>query len=435
MEFPEPQHPTSSTISFQQLWKEFLPLSLSDVTMAGGDPLLTATLAHLPDARNNLAAVGIARTLAIFLESPIIMILHASNTLAADRRSRLALWHFTLIAGGTLSGLLLLLSIPAIFKVVGANLLGVSAGLLPIVSQVLLLMILWPFAIAWRRYFQGLLIYHGRSKSIAQASIVRLLTMGLVLAIGVYLRAGGAVLAGSSLILGVLVETLLITWMAQRTGALVPPPVTDRVVPSDLRDIWRFYWPLANTMLVTWGGRAVLVAIVARAWDGPIALAAWPAAWGLVLLIANSTRMVQQLVIKYQGRGSQRLLLIFALVVGLGCAGLLLLLSTTVVGDWLIQAFVGSDRALIDRIKPVLLICTVIPLLVSLQNAVQGFLVGTGRTGQVNRATMLGTSILLVTAGLLVKVGFSGSVAAAIAMGAAMLTEVGLLCQQLRIVD
>jgi progressive ankylosis protein len=107
-----------------------------------------------------------------------------------------------------------------------------------------------------------------------------------------------------------------------------------------------------------------------------------------------------------------------------------LLLSTTAWGDRLIQAFIGSDRALVDGIKPVLLICTAIPLLVALQNAIQGFLVGRGRTGQVNLATWLGTSVLLGLAGLLVSKGLPGALAAAIAMGVAMCTEVFLLGKQ-----
>ena len=208
--------------------------------MACGDPVLTSTLAHLPDARQNLAAVGIAKTLAIFFESPIIMILHASNTLAGTQLGRRALWRFTLLAGGILSTVLIILSLPVVFNIVGTSFLGVPPALLAIVSQVLLLMGLWPFLIAWRRYFQGLLIYHGNSGAIAQASIMRLLTIMLALAAGVWLNASGALLAGSSVMLGLIVETLLITWIADRCGATVPPPPSDTVAPQNLTEIWHF---------------------------------------------------------------------------------------------------------------------------------------------------------------------------------------------------
>ena len=89
-------------VSIWSLWKQFLPLSLSDVTMAFGDPAITATLAQLPNARINLASVGVAKSLAVFFESPIIMLLHASNSLAGSKTSRAALWRFTLLAMGIL---------------------------------------------------------------------------------------------------------------------------------------------------------------------------------------------------------------------------------------------------------------------------------------------------------------------------------------------
>ncbi len=41
----------------------------------------------------------------------------------------------------------------------------------------------------------------------------------------------------------------------------------------------------------------------------------------------------------------------------------------------MIQSFVGNDLDLVNSIRPVLQICTLVPLLVALQNATQGFLV------------------------------------------------------------
>ena len=421
-------------IGLVNLWKEFLPLSLSDVTMACGDPLITTTLAHLPDARSNLAAIGIAKALAVFFESPIIMILHAANALAPQKASRQALWRFVLLAGGGLSLLLGIVALPNVFSLLGSNILGVPAELSQIVGQVLLVMCLWPFTIAWRRYFQGLLIYHGNSRAVAQASILRLGAVGILLTIGFSIQMSGFLLAGITLIFGVIVEAIAVTIAARRCGATLPPPQREDLpkLPHNLPQVWRFYWPLANSMLVVWGGRAILVGILARSQDASIALAAWPAAWGLVLVIANSTRMVQQIIIKYRGKVSNRLLMIFALTVGGLCSSLLLLTSTTGVGDRIIQSFIGNDLELVNSIKPILLLCVGVPLLVALQNATQGFLVGEGRTGRVNQATWIGTTVLLSIAFVAVQLKLSGGVAAAIAMVSSIFIEVACLIMKRR---
>jgi progressive ankylosis protein len=414
----------SREVGLGTLWREFLPLSLSDITMAFGDPMVTTALAHLPDARTNLAAVGIAKSLAIFFESPIIMILHASNALAADQMSRKALWRFTLIAGGGLSLLLTLLSVPIFFAAVGSRIFGVPAELAATVRQVLFLMGGWAFAIAWRRYFQGLLIFQGQSHAIAKASITRLMTLGLVLALGFVSNIPGAILAGLALILGVIVEAILVTIFAYRSGATLPPPPTETQLPQNLQQVWRFYFPLGNTMMVVWGGRALLMGIIARGGDAEIAIASWSAAWGLVLVIANSTRMIQQIIIKYRGKATDQLLFSFAVMVGGICSLLLLLLASTPLGNQIVRSFIGNDSDLIAGIKPVLLVCTGVPLMVAVQNATQGFLVSEGRTGSINLATWISTGVLLAVATLAVKFGIQGATSAAIAMVAGMLVEV-----------
>lgn len=415
-----------SEISLGTLWREFLPLSLSDITMALGDPLITTTLAHLPNTQVNLAAVGVAKSLAVFFESPIIMILHASNALAPSQISRRLLWKFTLLTGGGLSLVLCFLTLPIVFTIVSEQILGIPSNLLSTVRQVLLLMGGWSFAIAWRRYFQGLLIYHGQSQAVAKASLGRLIMVVIVLATGFFLHISGAIVAGSALMIGVLFEALCVTILAYRSGATIPPVNSEQQnhLPQNLREVWQFYFPLANSMLVVWGGRALLISIIARAQDATIAIAAWSAAWGLVLVIANSTRMVQQIVIKYRHKVADIKLLSFALTVGILCSSVLLIMSLTHFGGQIVQSFIGSDQALAENIKPVLLICAGIPLLVAMQNATQGFLVSEGRTGQVNLATWLGTGFLLLISTLMVGKGINGAMSAAIAMVAAMLVEV-----------
>jgi hypothetical protein len=395
--------------------------------MAYGDPMMTTTLAHLPDAQNNLAAVGIAKSLAIFFESPIIMILHAANALAGSQDSRKALWRFTLLVGGGLTFLLSLLGLPIIFNFVGVSLLGIPSAMLATVSQVLLLMGGWPFAIAWRRYFQGLLIYHGQSRAVAKASIFRLFTLALVLTGGFFLPITGGILAGFALISGVIVEAIAVTIFARLSGAILPPQIEQPNLPRNLTQVWKFYLPLANSMMVVWGGRAILISILARAEDATIAIAAWSAAWGLVLVIANSTRMVQQMVIKYRHQVSDKQLLTFAMSVGAACSSLLLLMSLTPIGDRIVQSFIGNDLTLAKSIKPVLLICAIVPLFVALQNAIQGFLVSENRTGHVNLSTWLGTGTLLIITTFAINKGMNGAMAAAIAMITSMLVEISCL--------
>ncbi len=299
----------------------------------------------------------------------------------------------------------------------GEGWLGVAPSLSNTIRSVLTIVILWPLAIGWRRYFQGLLIHSGQSFAVAQAGIVRLLVVGMILAGGFGLKSNGAIVAGMSLVWGVIAEAVAVTYLARKLGATkLPELVSTPELPQDLAGVWKFYAPLGGTMMLVWGARAALVGVVARANDGEIALAAWPAAWGLVLVIANSTRMVQQIIIRNRKSVPDRLLVIFAITVGIVCSLILLLVSGTPMSEQAIGAFISNDPELISRVRPVLLICAVIPLFVSVQNAVQGFLVSEGRTWGVNQAAWVGAIVMLSTAYLGTQSGHNGAVAAAIGM-------------------
>jgi Na+-driven multidrug efflux pump len=407
------------------LWRQFLPLSLSDIAMACSDPAVSTTLAHLPSSRINIAAVGIAKSIAVFLESPIISILHASNALAATRKSRRALWKLMLIAGIGLSLIAGLLTIPVLFESIVVSLFNLSGNLAATVHQILILMIPWTISIAWRRYFQGLLIHRGNTKAIANASIARLFASIIILAIGWYLKMAGGIVAGLALIVGVIVEAILITIAAKRSGAINPPSLEDTPkLPSNLSSVWRFYYPLASSMLILWGGKATLISIVARDDNADLAVAAWTAAWGLVLVIANATRMVQQVIIRNRGKIDDRTLVIFAFTVGIFFSCILLFVSTTPLGDRVIESFFGGDRALVTQIRPILSVCSLIPLLFSLQNALQGFSIDEGHTRRITLATWVSTTVLLLGTLVLMHMGIDGALAAAIGMVIASIGEI-----------
>jgi progressive ankylosis protein len=143
--------------------------------------------------------------------------------------------------------------------------------------------------------------------------------------------------------------------------------------------------------------------------------------------------MVQQITIKYRHRIADRQLFQFALTVGLVGALVLGVIGTTPIGMQVIQLFVGGDRELAMQMRPVLWVCFINPLLVALLNAMQGMMVSEGRTGSVNLATWLGTGALLLVASLGVNAGLPGAIAAAGAMLAASLVEVGGLMWQRRV--
>lgn len=416
------------------LWKQFLPLSVSDVAMAVTDPLVNTTLAQMPKAQLNLAALGAARAFIVFFESPIIMILHASNTFAKNAKARQALWKFMLLCAAGTSLLLLFLLLGPIYQHVAPWLLGPNVQLNQFVQLALFILILWPAAIAWRRYFQGLLIANGYAKAVGSCALFRVAVVIVTLTAGYSLHFSGLYLGAAALMLGILAETLSVTFIAKKHGlsayahgGLDHMTVQEETAPATVREMARFYWPLANSMLVVWGGRALLIVLLARSIDASVSLALWPATWGIVLVFGNATRMVQQVTIKNKNREKDSLFFLFSFSVGLVFSSILVLFGSTALGHQFLLAFIGNDAQMAQAMHTIVLISSPIPILLALQNTFQGFLMMESKTMKINLATMCSTLILLTSTFVTIYFQVSGALCAAYSMLLAQTCEVVLL--------
>ena len=142
-------------------------------------------------------------------------------------------------------------------------------------------------------------------------------------------------------------------------------------------------------------------------------------------VIANATRMVQQVTIRNAAHVPARLLIGFAASVGALCGAALLGLAT--VGQAALAAFLAGDPVLIDHARPVLFICSLVPLEVALRDACMGLLISAGDTRAVSIGAWLGTIVTLATCAVAVFYGAEGAASAALAMVAGCAVELATL--------
>jgi Na+-driven multidrug efflux pump len=414
------------------LWKEFLPLSISDVTMAMGDPMVNTALAHMPRTQENFAALGFIKSIVVLFESPIISMLHASNALSDKKESREALWRFLFISCGILTTCLLILAIPPVFYWLTVNLFGISNEISSIAHKMFLCLLLWPSSIAIRRYFQGILIINGKQKTLAHAGFFRFFVLLISLIIGFLLNINSGILAGGSMMIGVLAETIFVILAAQKYRNTFKETKSQNedihhLNPKSVKEIWIYYWPLAHSMVLVWGGRALLILFLARAADSSISLAIWPVTWALVLVFANTTRMIQQVIIRNKEKYHPYDFIVFALSVGSILSFFILFLVTSTLGKNTLILFIGQNEILLNGVQKILTICFCIPIFVAMQNVMQGLLMGVGKTKEINFATLSGTAILLMISFLGIYLNFSGAVVAAYSMIISFIIEILIL--------
>ncbi len=186
-----------------------MPLAGTWLMMAFEGPFLAAIIARLPDPRYNLAAHGVAVAFAILVEAPVIMIMTASTALVTDADSFRKLRNYTYAINAAITGAMLVVVTPAVFRWFFQGIIGLPDDVARLTYGALLILLPWPAAIGYRRFFQGLLIRAGLTRLVAYGTLVRLAVMtSTAVVLFVVFALPGAYVGAAALSAGVCFEAV-----------------------------------------------------------------------------------------------------------------------------------------------------------------------------------------------------------------------------------
>jgi hypothetical protein len=398
------------------------PLAATWLMMAVEGPFLAAVIARLADPEFNLAAYGVAFAFALLAEAPVIMLMSASTALVDDATSlrRLRTFTFGLIAIVTCGMVLMLL--PPVYDFVMRDLLALPDEVAGRTYIALWILLPWPGAIGYRRFYQGLLIRDGRPRLVAYGTVLRLTAMaGTAIVLFVTLTPAGAVVGAAALAAGVTAEAAASRWMARDTVrrlAAMPDAAPDEHPPLGYGAIARFYYPLALTSLIGLAVQPMLTFFMGRA-PAPIeSLAVFPVVNSLGFVFRSLGLSYQEVAIALMGKRHEhvRALGRFALTLGIASsAGLALVALTPLSGFWFRTISGLSPELATFAIAPTIILIP-IPLLSVLLSFQRGILVVGHTTRPLTWATVIevgGIALLFPLLGW--KLGFVGVTAAALA--------------------
>ena len=190
--------------SQKSIFKFWLPLAATWLMMAVEGPFLAAVIARLPDPKFNLAAYGVAFAFAILIEAPVIMIMSASTALVENGPSFKKLRNFTYTLNVGITMVMILVLIPPVFRFIAQGLIGLPDEVARLTYGALVILLPWPAAIGYRRFFQGLLIRSGMTRLVAYGTVVRLSAMlSTALLLNAFTSISGAYLGAAALTAGV----------------------------------------------------------------------------------------------------------------------------------------------------------------------------------------------------------------------------------------
>lgn len=267
----------------------WLPLAATWFMMGLEGPYIAAIVARMPAAARSLAAFGVATSLAWLIESPIMMLFSAATALVHGRASYLALRRFANLLNALVTLAMIVLAIPPVFRFIGERLIGLPPEISRAANVATSILIFWPAAIGYRRFYQGVLVRHHLTRRVAYGTVVRLVSMSATAALlAVTATLPGATLGAIALIAGVVAEALASRWMARHVVRSVMQNL-DVAAGSLLTvpELFRFYYPLALTSVLSMALGPLVTFGLGRSRFPVESLAVWPVVTAMVFLFRS----------------------------------------------------------------------------------------------------------------------------------------------------
>ncbi len=395
-------------LTYKKIFLFWVPLAATWLMMSIEGPFLSAVIARLPDPKYNLAAYGVAFSFALIIEAPIIMMLSASTALVKDRYSFKKLRNFTYTLNGIITGIMILILIPFVFYFITMNLIGLPQPVARLTHYACIILLPWPGAIGYRRFYQGILIRSNLTRWVAYGTVIRLSSMAataLILYFG--LELDGALVGAAALSVGVTLEAIASRLMANQSVKRLPESselIMGKGGELTYGYITRFYYPLALTSIIGLAVHPMITFFIGQSRMAIESLAVFPVINSLVFIFRSMGLSYQEVGIALMGDKNENYekLRNYAATLGIGASTALAILSFTPLANLWFHNVSGLSLQLTDFSILPTRIMSIMPALTVLLAFQRSVLVNNKKTTPVTIAT--GTEVLVIISLLLISI-------------------------------
>jgi hypothetical protein len=409
------------TLTQSRIFRFWLPLAATWLMMAVEGPFLAAVIARLAEPVYNLAAYGVAYSLALVVEAPVIMLMSAATALARNRASYLRLRIFANAINASVTLAMIIVLLPPVFDWLAGGLIGLPAEVASRTHVSLLILLPWPGVIGVRRFYQGVLIRNNLTRLVAYGTVIRLFTMAATAALLTLSgRVEGAWVGAGALTAGVCAEAFAAWLMARGSvkkvlGDLDQP----KGAAASFGGLSRFYYPLALTTLLSLGIHPVVTFFVGNSRAPLESLAVWPVVTALVFFFRSLGLAYQEVVIALIGESGEnyRILRRYGTVLSVAVvAGLSLIAWTPLATFWFRTVSGLTEELTLFALTPTRILA-VFPALTAVLSFQRAILVVRGTTNAITWATVIEVvGVVLVLWFAITRLDAIGAIAAAAAL-------------------
>jgi hypothetical protein len=277
-----------------------------------------------------------------------------------------------------------------LYDLVARTIMGAPEEILESGRIGLAIMTPWTLSIAYRRFYQGVLIRHEASRAVVVGTVVRLLANASVLATGFLLgRWSGIVVGASAVATGVVAEALYVGRIVRpvlqrvRTAPRLGPELT-------AASFLRFYAPLAMTPLITLVIQPIGAAAMNRMPEALDSVASWQAVHGVVFMTRSVGMAYNEVVVTLVAlAGGVVALRRFHRILALLTSGALAVLAATPLAELLFGGLLGLEPELARLCRVGVALAIPMPAYAVLQSWYQGVLVHRHSTRAITEAVVV----------------------------------------------
>jgi len=410
---------TKNELTQKTILAFWIPLAATWLMMSLEGPYLSALIARLAEPKFNLAAYGIAFSLALIIEAPVIMMMSASTALVKDYQSFKQLRKFNYVLSLSLTVLMIVFILPSIFYFVTEDLIGLPREVSYLTHLAVMILIPWPGAIGYRRFYQGILIRNNLTRLVAYGTVIRLVSMSITAFILYkFTDVPGVVVGASALSTAVICEAIASKLMVRNFLVKLKSQENETQSELTIKKIINFYYPLALTSLLILGIQPFVTFFIGQSRMPLESFAVMPVVTSFVFIFRALGLSFQEVVIALIGdnREGYYQLKSFAIKLAVFVAGTLMLVAFTPLAEIWFRDVSGLSESLTDFAKLPLMIMSFFPAFTVLISFQRSVLVKANVTKQITYGTAIEfVGIIIVVAICIKYFALVGAVAATIA--------------------
>lgn len=403
----------NTPLSYRILIKFFLPLAVFPILVALSHTIINSALARMPLPELSIAIFTVVKSVSNIFNAPTIMTRQLFTSIIEDKKSYYLSRNFAFILMSILFVLMMSLGITPLGDFVYRNIIGLQTQKeIDLATSAMMVTAFLPIMVVMRNAYQG--IATGLKKTLLIVPGVVLRVVGIIFFLIWVLKTNSinGVIAGClAYVLGIGLEGVFILGgLKYKLGSILKAvkkmPASDFDSSNlDYYQIFKFFLPLAFTIMITMFIQPVIQSGLARSASPVRSLAAYGVAWTLITMLAGPLRMLHQISLVYHNTDeNMKKIQIFNLALGALTSVVTVIFALSPFGYFVLHNLIAVSHDITLLAQKVILAFAVFPIARAVRETYWGMMMKKRTTPVIAKAK--GLNLFAVILSLLVLLGF-----------------------------